>query len=88
MHNIKPQIFKQDGKQRSGKGFSKGEVSKADLTVMDARKIGLSVDLRRGTVHDENVEAIKAYTMKAKSKPKPKTKSKRARIGKKEKAKS
>ena len=88
MHHIKPQILKQDGKQRSGRGFTKGEVSKAGLTTADARKIGLPVDLRRETVHDENVAAVKAYAAKEKAKPKPKAKPKSERVRKKEKAKS
>jgi large subunit ribosomal protein L13e len=72
MHHIKPKIQKQDGKQRKGKGFSSGELKKAGLDKTEARKIGLPVDQRRATAHDENVEAIKAYAEKKKAEAKPK----------------
>jgi ribosomal protein L13E len=74
MHHIKPKILKQDGKQRSGRGFSPEELKKAGLNKAEARKIGLPVDLRRETAHDENVEAIKAYAEKQKAEAKPKPK--------------
>ena len=86
MHHVKAQILKPDGKQRSGKGFSKSEVKKAGLDAVCARKMGLPVDPRRRTVHDENVEAVKAYAEKEKAKPKPKPKP--VQSVKKEKAKS
>ena len=74
MRHIKPKIFKQDGKQRSGRGFSPEELKKAGLDKAEARKMGLPVDLRRETAHDENVEAIKAYAEKKKAEAKPKPK--------------
>jgi large subunit ribosomal protein L13e len=76
MHHIKPKILKQDGKQRNGRGFSPEELKKAGLNKTEARKIGLPVDLRRETAHDENVEAIKAYAEKKKAEAKPKPKPK------------
>ncbi len=76
MHHIKPKIVKPDGKQRSGKGFSRDEIGKAGLNSVEAAKLGLPVDLRRKTAHDENVEAIKAYVEKAKAEAKPKPKPK------------
>jgi len=86
MHHIHAKILKPDGKQRSGKGFSKGEVKKAGLSPVDARKLGLPVDLRRRTVHDDNVATVKAHAEKEKAKAKPKPKPVQAE--KKEKAKS
>ena len=78
MHHIKPNIFKPDGKQRSGRGFSRDEIGKAGLNSAEAARIGLPVDSRRKTAHDENVDAVKAYVEKlkalAKAKPKPKPK--------------
>ncbi|MGV9103144.1 MAG: ribosomal protein L13e [Candidatus Thorarchaeota archaeon] len=47
--------------RRSGRGFSRGELSEAGLTVNEARSIGLVVDLRRHTQYSENVEAIEQY---------------------------
>jgi len=75
MHHAKPKILKQDGEQRNGRGFSPDEIKKAGLTKVEARKMQLPVDKRRKTAHEENVEAIKEYTRKAKTmmktKPKP-----------------
>lgn len=78
MHHIKPKILKPNGKQRSGRGFSCNEIGKAGLNATEATRLGLPVDFRRKTAHNENVEAVKAYVKKAKvgAKPKPKPKSK------------
>jgi large subunit ribosomal protein L13e len=61
MHYIKPQILKQDGKQRVGRGFSREELKNAGLNLQEARRIQLPIDFRRHTAHDENVKAIKTY---------------------------
>ena len=86
MHHVKAEILKQDGKRRSGRGFSVDELKKASLNSVEARRIGLPVDLRRRTVHDENVECTKAYAAQEKTKIKPKAKPIEA--AKKEKPKS
>ena len=88
MHHIKAQILKPDGKKRDGKGFSKSEIQKAGLDAVTARKMGLPVDPRRKSMHDENVEAVKAHAAKEKAKPKPAPKAKPASSAKKEKPKS
>ena len=46
---------------RRGRGFSREETSQAGLTIQDARKMGLIVDLRRKSVYTENIEALKQY---------------------------
>ena len=51
-----------DAKPRRGRGFSREETSQAGLTIDNARKMGLIVDLRRKTVYPENIEALKQYT--------------------------
>ena len=76
MHHVKPKILKPDGKQRSGRGFNRDEIGKAGLNSTEAARLGLPVDFRRKTAHDENVEAIKAYVEKAKAEAKPKPKPK------------
>lgn len=48
-------------KPRRGRGFSRAETSQVGLTIDDARKMGLIVDIRRKTVYPENIEAIKQY---------------------------
>jgi large subunit ribosomal protein L13e len=74
MHHIKPNILKSDGKQRSGRGFSPEELKKAGLNPAEAKRLEIPVDRRRNTVHDQNVEAIKAYAEKKKAEAKPKPK--------------
>ncbi len=50
-----------EGKPRRGRGFSSKEIEDANLTVKEARDMGLMVDLRRRTAYPENVEALKEY---------------------------
>jgi ribosomal protein L13E len=72
MHHITPIITKQNGKKSLGKGFSPTELSKAGLTKQDARKIGLRIDVKRKSAHDENIATLKAHAQDAKAQPKPK----------------
>jgi large subunit ribosomal protein L13e len=58
MSTEQPKIFKQDGKQREGRGFSRGELAKAGSHMKEALKLHISLDPRRKTVHDENVETL------------------------------
>lgn len=50
-----------DGRPKRGRGFSSEETAQAGLTIEEARRMGLIVDLRRKTVHPENVDALKQY---------------------------
>lgn len=58
MSTEQPKIFKQDGKQREGRGFSRGELAKAGSYMKEALKLHIPLDPRRKTVHDENVETL------------------------------
>ncbi|MEM1539326.1 MAG: ribosomal protein L13e [Candidatus Bathyarchaeia archaeon] len=58
MSAVKPLVFKKGGKQRSGKGFSLNELKEAKLSVKEALKLGIPVDLRRRTIHKGNVESL------------------------------
>ena len=75
---IKPLVLKKDGKQRCGKGFSLEELKKSGLSPKEALKLRIPVDLRRRTVHEENVNVLKKLleSKKAASKPKKRRKSK------------
>lgn len=50
-----------DATMRRGRGFTRDELKQVTLTVKDARDMGLIVDLRRKTMHPENVEFLKQY---------------------------
>jgi len=77
MITAKPKVIKKGGKQRYGKGFSREELKRAGLSLKEALRIGIPVDSRRKTAHEENVEIIKTFleSKKAKSKSKGKSKS-------------
>ncbi len=77
MRQLKPVIVSQKGKERMGKGFSPDELKEAGLTAVDAAKLGISVDRKRHTSREENIETLKAQMEKApaktaKAKPKEK----------------
>jgi ribosomal protein L13E len=74
MHHIKPAITKQNGHQRQGKGFSPDEVKQAGLTFANAKTLGIPVDFKRKTAHEENTAAIKSHWAKhqAENPPQPK----------------
>lgn len=76
MMALKPKVFKKGGKQRSGRGFSREELKKAGLIPKEALKMGIPVDFRRRTVHEENVEIIKTLLESGEAKPKKRTKKK------------
>ncbi len=72
MHHIKATIIKRNGKKATSRGFSLSELKKATLTKQDAKKIGIPLDLKRKSAHDENVDTLKAHSEKAKAEVKPK----------------
>ena len=54
------------GRVREGKGFSKAELVAVELTLGRAKSLGLPVDNKRGSSHEENVEALKEFLKEAK----------------------
>jgi large subunit ribosomal protein L13e len=78
MHHIKATITKQNGKQKVGKGFSLNELKAAGVSKQQARQIGLPIDVKRKSSHDENVATIKSHAEKAKAQAKPKAAKKEA----------
>ncbi len=72
MTTAKPKIFKARKKQRLGRGFSRDELKKAGTNMKEALKLGLPLDARRKTAHDDNVEIVKVVLQKKKAEQKPK----------------
>jgi LSU ribosomal protein L13E len=52
------------GEVRLGRGFSIGEVKAVNLTVEEARLLGIPVDTRRKTTWEWNVKALQEYLSK------------------------
>jgi len=81
---ISPMVFRPSD-AREGRGFSVPEVQAAGLNPGEAQILGIPVDLRRKSTHEENVEILKEYIKSAKkselkvAKPKQVTKGQRGR---------
>lgn len=49
------------GRRRAGKGFSREEIRAAGLSVREALRLRIPVDVRRKTSYEENIRALKDY---------------------------
>lgn len=58
MMGVKPLVFKKGGQKRFGKGFSLNELKAAGITVKEAQKLGIPIDVRRKTAHEENIKIL------------------------------
>jgi len=72
MHHIKANVTNRAGRKVVSRGFSLTELKNAGLNKQDAKKIGIPLDLKRKSMHNENVETLKAHAQKAKAEAKPK----------------
>ena len=88
MHHIKAVITKHNKKQSTGRGFSPTELEKAGVNMQQAKQIGLPVDVKRKSAHDENIATIKAHAEKAKAEAAAKPKTPKPEPKPKKKAKS
>lgn len=64
-------VKKKNGNIKKGRGFSREELKKAGIDYKTALKLGITVDLRRKTSHEENIDVLKQFltaTKKTKSK--------------------
>ena len=76
MQKIEATVTKRNGRKSTSRGFSLTELKKAGLTKQDAKQMGIPLDVKRKSAHDENVETLKVHAEKAKAKAKPKAKPK------------
>ena len=88
MHHIRAVITKRNGKQTFGKGFSPTELEKAGLDKQQAHKMGIHLDIKRKSFHDENVATLKAHAEKTKAEAAAKPKTSKIETQPKKKAKS
>lgn len=87
MEPIKPIVLRKGGKKRVGRGFSIGELKKVNFDFKKALKMGIPIDVRRRTVHEENVKALKSLKVKAPKKAKQEPKAEEGKKTKSEKEK-
>ena len=60
----KPRLIRERGivkGLRPGRGFSKLEISEVGLTIKEALRLGIPVDLRRRSKHDWNILALREF---------------------------
>jgi len=88
MQKIKATVTKRNGRKSTSRGFSLMELRKAGLTRQDAKKMGVPLDVKRKSAHNENVETLRAHAEKAKPKAKPKEPERKPTEKPKKKAKS
>jgi len=60
-----PKLIKYGGvpprEYKVGKGFSIGEIKALGLSIREARLLGIYVDERRRSVHEENIKRLREY---------------------------
>lgn len=76
MMTTKARVTKGQGRQRGGRGFSRNELKEAGTNPTEALKLHMPLDLKRRTLHEENVSSIKTILASSKKPSKPKAKKK------------
>jgi large subunit ribosomal protein L13e len=54
--DLSVQVQKRNRENRRGRGFSQGELRQAGITTRQALHAGFPIDVRRRTIHRENVK--------------------------------
>jgi len=68
-----PIVYRKN-RTRKAKGFSTAELKEADMDAKSAVKLGLPVDPRRRSKHEENVKVLKQYFEDLKEPERPENK--------------
>jgi hypothetical protein len=50
-----------------GRGFSRNELKQAGSNMTQALKLGLPIDYKRKTVHDQNVQVVRCFLKEQKT---------------------
>lgn len=58
---VQSAVQKKGGRTKEGRGFSRGELKEAGVDLKHALKLGIPIDLRRKTKHEENVKTLKQH---------------------------
>ena len=56
--NVQPVVYRKR-RVRRGRGFSRGELKALNLNLKRALRLGIPIDPRRRSRHEENVEALR-----------------------------
>ena len=72
---VQSAVRKKGGRTRGGRGFSRGELREAKMNHKQALKLGIPIDPRRKTKHEENVKTLKHHlrSLAKKRKGRPRT---------------
>jgi ribosomal protein L13E len=74
---VQSAVQKKGGGTRGGRGFSRAELREMGVDTKHALKLGIPIDLRRKTKHEENVKTLKKHlrslAKKRKRKRRPRT---------------
>jgi len=58
---VQSAVRKKGSGTRGGRGFSRGELREGGVDLKQALKLGIPIDLRRKTKHEENVKTLKQH---------------------------
>ncbi len=58
---VQSTVRKKGGRTKRGRGFSRGELKEAGVDLKHALKLGIPIDPRRKTKHEENVKMLKRH---------------------------
>jgi len=58
---VQSEVRKRGGRTRGGRGFSRDELREVEVDLKQALKLGIPIDLRRKTKHEENVKMLKKH---------------------------
>lgn len=73
---VQSTVRKKDDRTKEGRGFSRSELKEAGVDPKQALKLGIPLDMRRKTKHEENVKTLKQHLRGLLKRKRPPRKSK------------